>query len=212
MRYCQAMSNAPRQTLRRQPEQARARKNLSAMLDAAAQLINGCGTDGFSMAELARRAGVSKPALYRYFPNKQAVLLALARASFEQNHALLRDSLERNPGDLNAAMREAMHRYCALHRSEPFRIHLRAAMHADPELMALDFADSRHNAGLVEEALRSQFPSLDAVALRHHLMLIMGCSDAVALMTIQVDDDEAEQLIERFVHMSTASLPLGQQL
>lgn len=200
------MTTSPSPPLRRQPAQARAKKNLGAMLDAAAQLIGESGTDGFSMAELARRAGVSKPALYRYFPNKQAMLLALAQASFEQNHALLSDSLQRHPGDLSAAMRDALTRYCDLHRSQPFRKHLRATMHADPELMALDFADSRHNAALVEDTLRTQFPQLDATTLRHHLMLIMGCSDAVALMSLQVDEVEAQQLIERFVHMSTSSL------
>lgn len=197
-------------TLRRQPEQARARKNLNAMLDAAAQLIGECGTDGFSMAELARRAGVSKPALYRYFPNKQAVLVALAQASFEHNNTLLSESLQRHPDDLNSAMHDALKRYCALHRSQPFRTHLRAAMHADPELMALDFADTQNNAALVEQALQAQFPQFDPAALRHHLMLVMACADAVALLSIQVDDEETEQLIERFVHMSTTSLPLHQ--
>ncbi len=206
------MPETSTQTLRRQPEQARARKNLNAMLDAAAQLIGECGTDGFSMAELARRAGVSKPALYRYFPNKQAVLVALAQASFEHNNTLLRESLQRHPDDLNDAMRDALTRYCELHRSQPFRTHLRAAMHADPQLMAMDFADTRNNAALAEQALHTQFPQLDADALRHHLMLVMAFADALALLSIQVEDGEAEQLIERFVHMSTSSLPLGQDL
>ena len=206
------MTQSTAQALRRQPEQARARKNLDAMLKAAAQLICECGTDGFSMAELARRAGVSKPALYRYFPNKQAILIALAQASFEHNHRLLRESLQRHPDDLSSAMRDALTRYCELHRSQPFRTHLRAAMHADPQLMAMDFADTRNNAALVEQTLQMQFPQLDPAALQHHLMLVMAFADALALLSIQVEDDETAQLIERFVHMSTASLPLDQKL
>ena len=94
--------------LRRQPEQDRAKKNLNAMLEAAATLIGECGADGFSMAELARRAGVSKPALYRYFPNKQAVLLELARASFQENRELLVASLKPDNDDEWQAMRKAI--------------------------------------------------------------------------------------------------------
>ena len=104
--------------LRREPEQMRAKRSLDAILGAAAELVGEQGTDGFSMAELARRAGVSKPALYRYFPNKRAILVRLARASFEDNARLLAEAMTPRPGASEAEIyREAISAYCALQRS-----------------------------------------------------------------------------------------------
>ena len=197
--------------LRRQPEQDRAKKNLNAMLDAAATLIGECGADGFSMAELARRAGVSKPALYRYFPNKQAVLLELARASFQENRELLVASLKPDNDDEWQAMRKAMQQYCQLQRSQPYRSHLRAAIQADPERMALDMADPRQNSRFAEDIFTERYPGVDRQALRTRLMLIMSCAETVAHMTTQVSSGEAEQLIEQFIQMCQASLPASRQ-
>ena len=72
---------------RKIPSQARSRATLDIILEAAAQLLESAGESGFNTNALAERAGVSIGTLYRYFPDKQSIIAALARqekAAFEK--------------------------------------------------------------------------------------------------------------------------------
>ncbi len=59
------------------PRQARAKRTYEAILEAAAGLLVEIGVERISTNLIAERAGITVPALYRYFPNKYAVLYAL---------------------------------------------------------------------------------------------------------------------------------------
>jgi AcrR family transcriptional regulator len=70
------------------PQQERAIKTYEAILDAASELLVEVGVERISTNLIAERAGVTVPALYRYFPNKYSVLNALgARLMDHQNLA-----------------------------------------------------------------------------------------------------------------------------
>ncbi len=73
------------------PRQARARASVEAILEAAAQILETGGEAAFNTNAVAIRAGVSIGAVYRYFPDKRAILVALA---------------EREQGKVDAVMRE----------------------------------------------------------------------------------------------------------
>ncbi len=62
---------------RKSPRQRRARLTVASLLEAAAQLIESQGMDGFTTNAVAERAGVSIGSLYQYFPSKDALTLAL---------------------------------------------------------------------------------------------------------------------------------------
>lgn len=71
------------------PRQARAIKTYQAILSATAELLIEVGVERISTNLIAERAGVTVPALYRYFPNKYSVLNALgARLTDRQNEAV----------------------------------------------------------------------------------------------------------------------------
>ena len=59
------------------PKQKRAIRTYEAILSAASELLLEVGLEKISTNNIAERAGVTVPALYRYFPNKYAVLNAL---------------------------------------------------------------------------------------------------------------------------------------
>jgi AcrR family transcriptional regulator len=70
------------------PQQARAIKTYEAILSAASELLVEVGLERISTNLIAERAGITVPALYRYFPNKYSVLNALgARLMDHQNLA-----------------------------------------------------------------------------------------------------------------------------
>ncbi len=76
---------------RRSPRQARARATIAAILEAAARILEERGLDGFTTNHVAERAGVGIATLYQYFPDKDAIVLAIA----EQERDRLTETLGR---------------------------------------------------------------------------------------------------------------------
>lgn len=68
----------PDLSLRNAPLQARSRARLGRVLDAAEEVLEQEGADGFSTTAVARMAGVSVGSVYRFFPDKVAIVEALA--------------------------------------------------------------------------------------------------------------------------------------
>lgn len=62
------------------------------LLDAAMDLIRERGIDGFTLREVARRAGVSHNAPYHHFADKGALVSALAVESFERFERAFREA------------------------------------------------------------------------------------------------------------------------
>lgn len=67
-------------------------RNRQAILDAALELIEQSGVDGWSMRELAGRVEYTPGALYRYFDSKAALLGALTADAMQQLRARLVES------------------------------------------------------------------------------------------------------------------------
>ncbi len=63
---------------RKKPLQGRSRETVGFVLEAAAQLFGELGYEGTTTNNIADKAGVSIGSVYQYFPNKEALLLALA--------------------------------------------------------------------------------------------------------------------------------------
>jgi AcrR family transcriptional regulator len=64
--------------------QRRSALRVERMLDAAAALLDDVGPEGLTTSGIAARAGVSVGSLYQFFPDKHAVVEALARRSFKR--------------------------------------------------------------------------------------------------------------------------------
>jgi AcrR family transcriptional regulator len=76
----------------------------SALLKAAFKLIEKIGVEGFTLREVARKAGVSHNAPYRHFPSKESLIAELATESFRQLAEILRAAIDAEPsGRLHAA-------------------------------------------------------------------------------------------------------------
>lgn len=69
------------------------------LIDVAVELIAGAGVDGFTLAEAAKRAGVSAAAPYRHFAGKAALLGAIADDGFERLAADLREAVSEQAPD-----------------------------------------------------------------------------------------------------------------
>lgn len=78
-------------TYRKKPKQSRAKNTIEAVFEAAARILQTQGLDGFNTNAIARLAGVSIGTLYQYFPNKNAILIAMARRELDNvSHTIIR--------------------------------------------------------------------------------------------------------------------------
>lgn len=73
---------------RKEPRQARARRTFERILRATAELLDEVGIDHLTTNLIAERAGVNIATLYKYFPNKYALMnyLALRLAERQTEH------------------------------------------------------------------------------------------------------------------------------
>lgn len=131
------------------PRQSRARASVDCILEAAARILQADGEAGFNTNAVAARAGVGVATLYRYFPDKRSILLALAARETEAHRRavarLLRDSagLARD----RALIRAFVQAFAGRDRAR--RIAMQALLgQADHAELAARFADAE--SGLVD--------------------------------------------------------------
>jgi AcrR family transcriptional regulator len=80
---------------RKLPKQARSEATVDAILEAAAQIFERQGYAAGTTNRIAERAGVSIGSLYQYFPNKDAILVALVHRHLAEGTAALGPHLGR---------------------------------------------------------------------------------------------------------------------
>ncbi|MBV7535295.1 TetR/AcrR family transcriptional regulator [Duganella sp. sic0402] len=73
--------------VRKAPRQRRSTHTVEALLEAAALVLEEGGLEGFNTNAVAQRAGASIGTLYQYFPNKDALTLALLIREEASAHA-----------------------------------------------------------------------------------------------------------------------------
>ncbi|CAN5150106.1 hypothetical protein BH11ACT3_BH11ACT3_21940 [soil metagenome] len=106
--------------IRNEPVQARSTARLAALLDAAAAVISEIGYERLTTAMVADRAGASIGTVYRYFPDRIAVLQSLAARNIERYGvpalAALRDE---RYSDWTDALTGALDVFVDAYRTEP---------------------------------------------------------------------------------------------
>ena len=94
------MPPRPQLKPRKRPSQARSKATVEAILVAAAQVFRRQGYAGATTDRIAERAGVSVGSLYQYFPNKDAILVALTERHVDAGFALVRELLAETLSDV----------------------------------------------------------------------------------------------------------------
>ena len=119
------MSSASRLEPRRAPLQRRSVETVQAILEASAQVFERHGYANGTTNRIAERAGVSIGTLYQYFPNKDAILVALTERHLQEGMRLLGPvmrALAEDPPPLRTALERIVGALLELHRGQP-RLH-----------------------------------------------------------------------------------------
>ena len=105
--------------VRTEPVQQRSTERITSLLDAAAVLIDQHGIDGLTTSDVASRSGSSVGVVYRYFPNIQSLLRALAGRNLERFVARIQGVSTAGMADWSSAADSIIDAYLELARTEP---------------------------------------------------------------------------------------------
>jgi len=106
-------------SIRTEPVQQRSSERITLLLDTAASLIDEKGIDGLTTSDVAARSHSSVGVVYRYFPNIQSLLRALAARNMERFLSAVFVSIDENPGGWLTELDAILDIYAELSRVEP---------------------------------------------------------------------------------------------
>ncbi len=184
--------------LRRRPTQDRALATFSLILDTTGTLLEVHGFDSLTTNLISAESGVSVRAIYRYFPNKHAIVSELARRMAGQWSDTLGEL-----GSLDDPSQPWREVWCAyidtfVHsvRSTPGGQAVLLAMRSDPDLRRIDDeANQRYIAGIAAE-LTSRSNSLGRAEAERVATVLMRSTVAVLDDAFEATAPMARQLIQ----------------
>jgi AcrR family transcriptional regulator len=133
------------------PTQKRAKELVENILETTALLLDEVGVDGLTTNLIAERAGIRIASLYRYFPNKFAIMVAIWHRMLTRELASLSDFMATSGGrlPLDEVVNELVDAAVAVERTSPGIVTLLRAMRITPELERVD----RESAQLVASSI-----------------------------------------------------------
>jgi AcrR family transcriptional regulator len=183
------MQRQTRTTPRKRPRQARSKATVDTILEATTRVLVKQGFDGLSTNAVASAAGVSIGSLYQYFPNKEALVLAL---------------IDRHVEEMNAAILAELTRVAKLPLAEAARcvVELTIRAHAiDPDLHRV----------LTEQVPRigklARLREMDEICHRMVAGLLAARRDEIAIRDPDISAFILVSAIESVVHRAALLYP-----
>jgi AcrR family transcriptional regulator len=195
------------------PRQKRARSTYDAILEAAGELLGEVGVERLSTNLVCKRAGITPPALYRYFPNKYALLKELgARLMAVQDEAIfawqdevrpLRDRSVEADAEIRAAIQTHVN---DITRNFPGGGWILRALRAVPTLSAVRIASRESVAERAFEVLVERYPNADKKVLRIAATLAVEVGYAAMELVIDQPELDSEIITQEISYMTALYL------
>ncbi len=194
-----ALADIPLET-KLQPTQARGQDTYEIVLATAGEMLRDMGFEQLTTNAICQRAGLTPPALYRYFPNKYAILRELGdRLMSAQDEVVLAwiggGGLAGDTIDERLANSLAIHeRIVEITRAFPGGAAIARALRAVPMLQRLRFESRDMVADRFYEAARAQHPNTSERRLRVAMRMMVELSYAAVEMVVEEPDRDADLL------------------
>lgn len=186
---------AGKPSLRRAPRQARGRERVDRVLDAAAALVGEVGYEAVTTNAIAERAGTSIGSLYQFFPNKQAILRALAARYLDALQPLCDELFapEHAALPLDEAIARIVDRLSAFHAAQPGFQAVFYGSHGSPELAAAAQALTGTILERLESMLGARAPGLPADRRALVAAVVVETVKAMLALSVAAPGDEARR-------------------
>lgn len=186
---------------RSRPKQERAQATYERLLDVAGALLAEVGLDGISTNLICARAGLTPPALYRYFANKYAVLEALGRRLMDRQNIVLERWIARHAPNGLAALRdnveELLRENSEVTQAEPGAVWILRALHASPRLIHVRLESHRYVTDRLVEAYEPYLPDMEREELWQRLRLSVELGFAADEMLQEEDSVDRDLTLQR---------------
>jgi len=139
----------PQTMVRTEPVQQRSAQRVAHLLDTAAALIDELGIDALTTSDVAARSESSVGVVYRYFPNIQSLLRALAARNLARFTESIYDALGSDAVEWRQTVDIAIDTFIEFNRSEPGFRALRFGDIIDDRFLEPEFS----NNGVLARAL-----------------------------------------------------------
>jgi AcrR family transcriptional regulator len=183
--------------LRRPPKQARSRARVASVMDAAERILEREGAAALTTARIAGEAGVSVGSLYQYFPDRGAIIDALARRYMDEFERLMDALAERAVAerwdDLPGALIDA---YAERYRTAPGYRELWFGRHLDEQLRDADRRNKQALARGVRRMLVGRGLARDDARLDSVCRAAVLTADALLQEAFREDSRGAPVLLE----------------
>ena len=189
---------------RRRPVQARSRERVNTILQHAAGIFREQGVDSTSMSAIARQSGMSLASLYRYFPNKAAIVNAIAERHVEKMEQALRAKLPQL--SLSDAVDVLIDLFYDFYRTEPAYSAIWSGVEAMPELRQLDLRELYSNARDLDARLQEEYPDLPADRRWTASLLLPRSAGTILRLAATLPDEQGVLLVQEMKTMARAYL------
>jgi AcrR family transcriptional regulator len=184
------------------PRQERAKRTYEGILEAAAQLLLEVGVERISTNLIAERAGVTVPALYRYFPNKYAVLNALGAKLMDRQNEVVQDWFDGNladgrPESLLAEIYPLLKATYDVTRDQAGGLEIIQSLRAVAPLQDLRLTSHRLIAEQFADILAGLLPQIDVQALYLQARLSIDMGYGMVEMALEDHSLPAEEVLQQ---------------
>ena len=199
-------------TLRTPPQQQRALQTYERLLDVAGELLGEVGVERISTNMICARAGMTPPALYRYFKDKYAVLEALGRRLMDRQNAVLFAWIERHApkglAALGAATEELLRETAAVTNAEPGAAWTVRALRAVPQLAHVRIESHRLVTDRLAEAYAPLVPDMPRDVLWRRLRISVELGYAIDEMLPEETRLDRDDIFRDAAHFLSRALLL----
>ncbi|MBS2966307.1 TetR family transcriptional regulator [Actinocrinis puniceicyclus] len=183
--------------MRREPRQQRSRARVRQILAAADEILSAEGFEALTVRRIAQVAGVPVGSIYQFFPDKAAVVDALAGAYIGQFDAaigrLVAASAVQRWADPVGTLVEA---FAGLYRANPGYVALWSGRHLSPELARADEANNAAIAQGVRLILVRQAGLADGARLELSSRVAVAVADALLQFAFRLAPRGDEEVLE----------------
>lgn len=193
---------------RNQPVQRRAMARRDQILAVTAELLEEVGQDDLTTILVAKRVGISVGTLYHYFPNKYAIMYALAEHWVNEMDVALQTLASENIESytVKSFVERSVEQMLNVYRNQQGLLPLVQAMYGVPELKELDLIHDE----LIISAMADMFKRMD-ISNRNHELKRLGrtyleLSHALIMVVVNQNKPDGDKTLGELKYLALSLL------
>lgn len=193
---------------RNQPVQQRAMARRDQILAVTAELLEEVGQDDLTTILVAKRVGISVGTLYHYFPNKYAIMYALAEHWVNEMDVALQALASENIESytVKAFVERSVEQMLNVYRNQQGLLPLVQAMYGVPELKELDLIHDE----LIISAMADMFKRMDISSRNHELKRLgrtyLELSHALIMVVVNQNKPDGDKTLGELKYLALSLL------